>query len=69
MNLASIHEDAGSIPGLSGFKDLVLVLLWLWRGPATAALMGPLAWELPHAAPAALKRKKRKKKKNLVIMP
>ena len=30
----SIHEDMGSIPGISQwFKDLVL--LWLWCRPAT----------------------------------
>ena len=31
--------------------------------PATAALIQPLAWELPFAASATLKRKKKKKKK------
>ena len=36
-----------------------LVLLWLWCRPAAAALIGPLAWELPHAVGAALKRKKK----------
>ena len=37
--------------------------------PAAAALIRPLAWELPYAAGVALKRqrqKKKKKKKKLV---
>ena len=38
-------------------------LLWLWCRPAAAALIRPLAWELPDAMGAALKIKKRKKKK------
>ena len=63
-NLPSIHEDAGLIPGLAWqVRDLVL----LWRRPEASALIGPLAWEPPHAAGAALKRKKteeKKKKKN-----
>ena len=37
------------------------VLLWLWHRPAAASLILPLAWELPYAAGAALKRKKKKK--------
>ena len=36
-----------------------LVLLWMWRKPAAAALIQPLAWELPYAAGAAIKRKKK----------
>ena len=39
-----------------------LTLLWLWWRPAAVALIQPLAWELPYAAGAALKRKKKKKK-------
>ena len=31
------------------------VLLWLWCRPAAVALIPPLAWKLPHAAPAAVK--------------
>ena len=37
-------------------------LLWLWRRPAAAAPIQPLAWELPCAAGAALQRPKKKKK-------
>ena len=39
------------------------VLLWLWRRPAVAAPIGPLAWEFPYAAGTAIKKKKRKEKK------
>ena len=40
---------------------LDLALLWLWRSPAATAPVGPLAWEPPYAARAALKKKKKKK--------
>ena len=44
---------------------------WLWSRPAPAASIQPLAWELPHAAGAALrlkkKFKKRKKKSGVVL--
>ena len=33
-------------------------LLWLWCRLAAVALIQPLAWELPYAASATLKRKK-----------
>ena len=32
-------------------------LLWLWHRPAAVGLIQPLAWKLPYAAGAALKRK------------
>ena len=41
------------------------VLLWLWRRPATTALIGPLAWEPPYAVGVALKRQKAKKPNSL----
>ena len=37
--------------------------LWLRRRPAAVARIPSLAWELPYAAGAALKRKRKEKKK------
>ena len=75
-NPTSIHEDADSIPALAqwilsflelwcGLKTWLRsqVLLWLWRRPAAAALIQPLAQELLYAIGAAIKAKKKKKKK------
>ena len=62
VNLARNQEVAGSIPGLAqwiGDPEL----LWLWRRQAATAPVGPLTWESPCAAGAALKRTKRKQKK------
>ena len=46
----------GCICGL----DLALLWLWQWHRPAVAALIQPLAWELPYATGEALKRQKKK---------
>ena len=35
-----------------------LALLWLWCMAVAAALIRPLAWELPYASGVAVKRKK-----------
>ena len=51
-----------SLALFSGFRIQCCCELWCSR-PAAAALIWSLAWELPYAPGAALKRKKRKKKK------
>ena len=42
---------------------LDLALLWLWYRPASAAPILPLAWELPYAAGAKIKKRKKKERK------
>ena len=49
------HEVAGSVPALAQWVD-DLALPWPQCGPAAAAPIGPLDWELPYAAGAALKK-------------
>ena len=47
--------------GIGRRRGLDPALLWLWRELAARAPIQPLAWELPYAAGAALKRQKKKK--------
>ena len=51
--------------GVGCRQGLDLMLLWLWYRPAAAAVIQPLAWELPYATCATLKRPKKYIKKNL----
>ena len=53
-NPTSILEDAGLI--LASLSGLRIWLLWLWCRLAAAAPAELLAWELPYAMGAALKR-------------
>ena len=45
--------------GVGRRRGLDPALLWLWRRPVAAALVGPLAWEPPYAVGVALKRPKK----------
>ena len=45
--------------GIGCRPSLDPLLLWLWGRPAFAALITPLAWELPYAAGISLKCKKK----------
>ena len=46
-----------------GAGHLDPALLWMWCRLAAAAPIRPLAWKLPYATYAALKKEKKEKKK------
>ena len=62
FQLVSKRMQVRALASLSGLRILCFRELWLWRRPAAAALIQTLAWELPYAAGAALKRQKKERK-------
>ena len=77
IGLASMRMQVRTLALLSGLRTwhcrelwcrwqtwLGSGMVWLWHGLAAAALIGPLAWELPYAVGTALKRQKNKTKQN-----
>ena len=69
--LVSMRMCVRSLASLSGLRIQLChklrhrsypSLLWLWRRPAAAAPVQPLAWELTYAPGVALKRKKKKRR-------
>ena len=82
MNPTRNHEVAGSVPALAQCvkrSDVAVncgvgcrrssdpTLLWLWCRLVATAPIGPLAWEPPCAAGAALEKAKRQKQTNKQI--
>ena len=70
-----VHSRPGSVGygfgiavsrGVGPRCGLDLALLWLWCRLEAVSSIQPLAWELPYAAGADLKRQKDKKKKNKI---
>ena len=64
----SVRTQVPSQASLSGLRiwhwspmQLGSGLPWLWHRPAAKAPIQPLAWKLPYAAGAALKKQKQKK--------
>ena len=57
----SVHENEGSIPGLSQWANDP-AFLWLWHSSAASAQIQSLGWEPPCAVGATLKTKQQKKK-------
>ena len=55
------ESDIATSRGVSHICDSDLAMLWLWYRPAPAAVIWPIAWELPCATGVALK--------NLRIIP
>ena len=58
--MGSSHRGAAEMNPTRNQEDPAL--LWLWCRLAAAALIRPLAWELPYALGVALKRKNKKPK-------
>ena len=54
--------------GVGRRRGLDPKLLWLWYRPVAVALIGPLAWEPPHAVGVALKRQKKNHTKKLTLV-
>ena len=61
-SLSGLRVHVAVSCGVSHRHGSDLVLLWLWHRPAATALIGPLAWELPHTWGMALKIKKKKRR-------
>ena len=65
QSLASLSEGSGIAVscGVGCRRSSDPMLLWLRCRPVATALIGPLAWEPPYAAEAALEKAKRQKQK------
>ena len=68
QNISDHRQCTWSCKGFDrdGSRLLDPRLMWLWCRPAAAALIPPLAWELPYATGKALKKQKKNQQQKII---
>ena len=64
--LSGLRSGIAMSCGVGRRRGSDLVLLWLWRRPAAAPPIRPLAWELPRGTGVALKGRREGRKEGWI---